>query len=74
MAKTVQYRRFKNGQTSSWHIRGKLGTSNKMEERKAFDILLDYPKKHGLDYETHKNYKRFYYPFWGVVAPAQIKP
>jgi len=29
-----------------------------MEERKAFDILIDYPKKHNLEYVTHRKHKR----------------
>ncbi|PXY01488.1 hypothetical protein DF185_08365 [Marinifilum breve] len=32
-----------------------------MEERSAFDILVDYPKKHGLDYDTHTNDRRFHF-------------
>lgn len=31
-----------------------------MEERSAFDILIDYPIKHGLDFDTHRDYRRFY--------------
>lgn len=31
-----------------------------MDERSAFDILIDYPKKHGLEYDTHTDYRRFY--------------
>lgn len=31
-----------------------------MTERDSLAILLDYPKKHGLDFETHDSKKRFY--------------
>ena len=31
-----------------------------MEERSAFDILIDYPIKHGLDFDTYREYRRFY--------------
>lgn len=31
-----------------------------MEERSAFDILTDYPKKHGLDYDTQDDYRKFF--------------
>lgn len=31
-----------------------------MEERTAFEMLLDYPKSKGLPFETHINNKRFY--------------
>lgn len=31
-----------------------------MEERNAVDILIDYPKKNGLQYDTHLDYRRFY--------------
>ena len=29
-----------------------------MDERSAFDILLDYPKQHGLPFETHLDNKK----------------
>jgi hypothetical protein len=31
-----------------------------MEDRSAFEVLLDYPKSKGLPFETHKNSRRFY--------------
>jgi hypothetical protein len=31
-----------------------------MDQRTAFDLLLDYPKKNGLVYETHESQQRFY--------------
>lgn len=31
-----------------------------MEDRSAFEILLDYPISKGLSFETHRNNKRFY--------------
>jgi len=31
-----------------------------MNERSAFDILVDYPKKHGFKYDTHNSHKRFH--------------
>jgi len=31
-----------------------------MEERSAFDILIDYPKEKGLNYDTHNSSSRFY--------------
>lgn len=35
-------------------------TQDTMKELNSFDILLEYPKKNGLDYETHKSHERFY--------------
>lgn len=31
-----------------------------MQDRGAFEILIDYPKSKGLPFETHKNNRRFY--------------
>lgn len=31
-----------------------------MDERNAVDILIDYPKNHGLHYDTHLDYRRFF--------------
>ena len=31
-----------------------------MEERNSFEILLDYPRNHGLVYDTHQENQRFY--------------
>lgn len=31
-----------------------------MDEKSAFDLLLDYPIKNGLVYETHENRQRFF--------------
>jgi len=31
-----------------------------METKSSFEELLDFPKKNGLDYETHQDAKRFY--------------
>jgi len=30
-----------------------------MKDRDTFEILLDYPKKHNLDYDTNNNHQRF---------------
>lgn len=35
-----------------------------MKERNAFDILIEYPIKHGLDFDTHRDYRRF------LLSPA----
>ncbi len=34
--------------------------AQKVEERNAFDILVDYPLKHGLEFDTHLDYRRFF--------------
>lgn len=31
-----------------------------MEEPSSFDILINYPVKHGLEFDTHRDYRRFY--------------
>lgn len=31
-----------------------------MEQQDAFDLLLDYPRKHGLEFDTQDDYRRFY--------------
>lgn len=31
-----------------------------MEERSSFDILIDYPVNHGLEFDTHRDYRRFF--------------
>lgn len=31
-----------------------------MKETSAFDLLVDYPRKHGLEFDTHDDYRRFF--------------
>ncbi len=39
-----------------------------MEETSAYDLLIDYPRKHGLEFDTQDDYKRFYlFPTDSVV-------
>ena len=44
-----------------------------METRSTFDILLDYPKKHGLDYQSGKQHRRLLSPNDPTLATKFVR-